>query len=103
MTAVFGKTKLIIAGRDRTKLVDGLSAQVAVVEEAMASVRPSTPVRGALCFVDTDLPLLGNPTFNGYPLLYVRGLAKQLNADGPLATHEVRRVAGELARLFPSA
>ena len=97
---LFGEPKLIIGGRDRTKLIDGLAAQVAVVE---ATVRPSTPVRGALCFVDTDLPLLGNPSFNGYPLLYVRGLAKRLNADGPLATDEVRRVAGELARLFPSA
>lgn len=99
---LFDKPKLTIGGRDRTKLVDGLSAQVAVVEEVMAAVRPGTPVHGALCFVDTDLPLLGTPSFNGYPLLHPRRLAKRLNAEGPLATHDVRSVAAQLASRFPS-
>jgi hypothetical protein len=100
---LFGQPKLTIAGRDKTKLIDGLAGQVATVEKAMAEVAPGTPLRGALCFVDAELPLLGNLSFNGYPLLYPKRLAKRINADGPLAADEVQRVAAELSRRLPCA
>jgi Nuclease-related domain len=100
---LFGKAKLTIAGRDKSKLVEGLAKQVALVEAAMPEVAPGVQVRGALCFVDADLPMLGKLSFNGYPLLYPRPLAKRINGDGPLAGKRVRGVAAELARRFPAA
>jgi hypothetical protein len=100
---LFGKAKLTIAGRDKTKLVEGLAKQVALIETVMAELAPGVPVRGALCFVDADLPLVGNLSFNGYPLLYPRRLAKRINADGPLAAERVGELAVAVAQRFPSA
>ena len=34
----------------------------------MPELAPGVPVRGALCFINADLPLLGKLSFNGYPL-----------------------------------
>ena len=48
---LFGAPKLKIAGRDETKLVDGLAKQVAVVEATLADLAPEVPVHGCLCFV----------------------------------------------------
>jgi hypothetical protein len=100
---LFGRAKLTIAGRDKTKLVDGLAKQVALVEAVMGKHSPSVPVRGALCFVDADLPLVGNLSFDGYPLLYPKRLAKRINADGPLTADRVAELAADLAQRFPSA
>jgi len=97
----FGRAKLTIAGRDQTKLIDGLAKQVARVEALLADIAPEVPVRGALCFVDAELPLLGTLTFNGYPFLYPRALAKRVNARGPVSPERVRAIAAQLAELFP--
>jgi hypothetical protein len=100
---LFGQPKLIIGSRDRSKLVDGLAKQVALVRTVVAALEPSVLVRGALCFVDGDLPLLGNLSFNGYPLLYPRQLAKRLNAGGPLSREATLVLAAQLGGRFPSA
>jgi hypothetical protein len=100
---LFGNAKLTIGGRDKTKLVEGLAKQVALVEAVMPEVAPGVPVRGAMCFVDADLPLVGNLSFNGYPLLYPKRLAKRINGDGPLSSKRVREVAAALAQRFPPA
>jgi Nuclease-related domain len=64
-TPLFGKPKLKIGGRDRTKLIDGLDKQVAHVKAALTDKSDDVPVHGCLCFVapegllaDTDLPIL---------------------------------------------
>lgn len=100
---LFGKAKLIIGGRDQTKLIDGLAKQVGLVEEAMAEVAPGVAVRGALCFVDSELPMLGKLSFNGYALLHSKALAKRINAGGPLSVEQVRALSPELAQRFPRA
>jgi len=100
---LFGKAKLIIGGRDQTKLIDGLARQVGLVEAVMAEVAADVPVRGALCFVDSELPILGKLSFNGYPLLHSKALAKRVNGGGPLSIEQVQTVAVELARRFPPA
>ena len=66
---LLGKPRLVINGRDQTKLIDGLDRQVVLVRTAMDQIAPETPTRGALCFVDTDLPLIQTLTLSGYPLL----------------------------------
>jgi hypothetical protein len=60
-------------------------------------------VRGALCFVDADLPLFRTLTLDRYPLLYPKALAKRISAGGPLTAVDVRAVASELAQRFTSA
>lgn len=81
---LFGEPKLFIKGRDQSKLMEGLARQVELVRATLANISPEVPIHGALCFVDTDLPMLGTLRFKDYPLLYPRRLAKLINANGPL-------------------
>ncbi len=48
--------KLLVGGRDRTKLVDGVLKQVDVVRSIVGT---DVPVTGVLCFIDADWPLIG--------------------------------------------
>ena len=49
---------LYVGGSERTKLVDGLHKQLDLVRSALAD-QPDVPVRGVLCFVQADWPLIG--------------------------------------------
>lgn len=100
---LFGDERLTIAGRDKTALVDGLATQASLVEAVVHETAPEVPVRGALCFVEADLPLIGTLRCKGYPLVYPRALAKGINAGGTLGDDLVRALAGELATRFPVA
>jgi hypothetical protein len=107
---LFGKPKLKIDGRDRTKLVDGLEKQVAHVKDALADIREDVPVHGCLCFVvpegflaDIGLPVLRTLKINGYPLYYPKRLAKRLNRSGPITVDQAQRLQAELGRRLPHA
>jgi nuclease-like protein len=107
---LFGAPKLKIAGRDQTKLIDGLAKQVAVVRAALEDAAPGVPVHGCLCFVapegflaDSGLPVLRTLKIKGYPLYYPRRLAKRLNRSGPLTPEQTRQIHAALAeRLTPA-
>jgi Nuclease-related domain len=101
---LFGAAKLMIRGRDRTKLIDGLDRQVHAVRRALtARGHPGVPVQGVLCFVSADLPLFGTLTIRGHCLLHRRALAKRLNKDGTLQSPAIDLLARALAAAFPSA
>jgi hypothetical protein len=100
---LFGAATLTIAGRDRTKLVAGLGAQVAIVAAALRGAPDDVPLRGALCFIDAGLPRLGTLTFDSYPLMYPKALAKRINAGGPLDAEAVGAVAARLAARFAAS
>ena len=54
--------RLFVGGRDKTKLVETMNWQLSVVRAAIAGTPHETvPVRGALCFVDTELPMFAKP------------------------------------------
>jgi hypothetical protein len=95
---LLGSPKLVIDGRDRTRLIGGLDAQVQCVRAAAGEVAPGVRVHGALCFVDSDLPLLRTLRIGGHQLLYPKALARRLNADGSLARPAIRLVAVALAQ-----
>lgn len=95
------RERLFIRGRDQTDLVLGLAKQVAVVRTQLAAAGRELPVRGALCFVGTELPVFGE-TIGDVPLVGRRGLAKLLKRSGPLAPDERARVARLLDRRFPA-
>ena len=107
---LFGTPKLTIAGRDRTKLVDGLLGQVAVVEAAVRSLGADVPVHGCLCFVtpeglfaDVGLPMLRTLRINGCQIFYPRKLARRLNRAGPLSAERALAIRAELSRCLPPA
>ena len=68
-----------------------------IVEEICPDVR----THGALCFVDTDLPVFRTLTVRGYPLCWAKAMAKRLNVDGPVDDVWGQRLVEELAAAFP--
>lgn len=101
--SLFQPAKLTVAGRDKSKLVDGLARQVDLVRTAAGEASAAVPVRGALCFVDAQLPMFGTLTFQDYPLLYVKALAKRINKPGMVPIEQIGAIAAELARRLPPA
>jgi hypothetical protein len=93
---------LYIGGRDKTKLLDGLQAQVDAVRAVLAAVNAMAPVRGVLCFVGTELPWFGE-SIAGVPLLGRRGLAKLMKQPGELASGDRDDLARYLDRCFVPA
>jgi Nuclease-related domain len=101
---LFEAVKLVVAGRDRTRLVDGLDRQVQVVRGVLTgSGHPEVPVQGVLCFTSANLPLLGTPKIRGHLLLYRRALAKRLSQSGPLRAPAIDALAYTLAAILPPA
>ena len=96
-----GKPKLVVNGRDRTKIVDGLDRQVAVVRDAINV--PAIPVHGVFCFTRADIPIVLKETIRGHALVYRKALAKRLNADGPLDPAAIDALARRLATALPAA
>ncbi len=100
----FGDAKLVIGGRDKTKLVDGLARQAEAVQSSIDSVAPQVPLHACFCFIDGNgIPLLRTLRIRGYPLFYPRKLAKRLKQPGELDSEQMWLVAEALAREFPAA
>jgi hypothetical protein len=107
----FGDARLMIAGRDRTKLIAGLERQLAVVRSAIEATGDSdVQVHGCLCFLapegflaDVGLPTLRTLRINGHPLYYGRRLCKQLNRQGPLSEARVRALQDSVASRLGAA
>jgi nuclease-like protein len=102
---LFGEAKLMIAGRDRTKLIHGLEDQVGVVRASLAGLAAEAPVHGCLCFLNPEgllaesgLPLLKTLTLNGYHLYTPRRLAKRLNKPGPVTPQRCDAIHAQIAQ-----
>lgn len=92
---------LRVGGRDKTKLVDGVRSQVERVGDALADT--NIKVKGALCFVEADWPLIGGAfTVNDVDVLWPNLLLKRLtdSADEPI---DVDSIHTRLATAFPAA
>lgn len=91
--------KVVVAGRDCTKLVDGVLKQVEVVRGVVGDV----PVTGALCFIEADWPLMGGSfSTRGVHVLWPKRLAKLLTETAPGGL-DVPGTAQLLARRLPPA
>ena len=106
----FGDEKLLIAGRDKTKLVEGLKRQVDAVRVALASLAGPPPVHGCFCFVNPDgqaggsgLPGFRTLEVDGLPLYYPRKLAKRLNLPGEIDDAQTQLLVDLLVQRFPPA
>jgi Nuclease-related domain len=100
---MFGPPRLMISGRNRTKLIDGLDRQVAAVLDALTLCGHGVPVQGALCFTTAELPLLGTLSMRKHLLVHCKALAKRLNAKGPLQPDAIEELARYLAGALPPA
>jgi hypothetical protein len=101
---LFGSAKLIVDGRNKTKLLDGLEHQIAAVKAALAKAGyAGTSVKGVLCFTKADLPLLGARRVRGHELMYRKALARKLNRSGPVSASAIEQMSRALAQVLPAA
>ncbi len=95
--------KMLVGTRDCTKLVEGVGKQVELVRAALGD-QPSIPIRGFLCFVEADWPLIGGSfSVRDISALWPKKLAGVIVEDGPLTDGEVARLGARLAAHFPVA
>lgn len=93
--------RLFVGSRDCTKLVDGVLKQVDVVRGILGV---DVPVRGVLCFVEADWPLLGGVfSTRGVQTLWPKRLYSQLQADGPLTVNAIADIHRQLAEVLRRA
>jgi hypothetical protein len=91
--------KLMVGSRDQPNVVAGVHKQVALVRSALeAAGLAELAVRGVLCFVEADWPLIGGSfVIDGVSVLWPKKLAGLLVADGPLDDNSVDRAHRALA------
>jgi hypothetical protein len=97
--------RLYVGGRDRTKLVEGVRRQVTLVAAALDDSEAAL-VRGVLCFVGAEWPLVFRRpvTVAGVTAVWPLGLPSLLQPKNPPAISvDVARVAQRLAEAFPPA
>jgi hypothetical protein len=98
--------KLMVGGRDCSKLIAGIQKQVDVVTAALtaAAVNDMPPVRGMLCFVDADWPLFGGAfTTADIEVLWPKKIAEHALAGQALTGDQVKTIHAALADHFPLA
>lgn len=91
---------LKVGGRKRDALVEGVLRQVGRVRGVLGE---NTPVRGALCFVDSDWPLLGGAfSVQDVRVLWPKRLVREIEAaaDQGINALESSRL---LASVYPPA
>ena len=91
--------------RNCTKLVDGVLHQVDLVTAALSAdpVLADAPVRGALCFVEADWPLVGGSfSTRRVEVLWPKRWPRAA-LPGVLGESEIEQVHKSLARAFPPA
>lgn len=96
---------LLVGSRNCTKLVAGVQKQVAVVESALeAAGLRLVPVRGMMCFVEADWPLIGGDfAIDGVSVLWPRKAASVITMPGGIDPTTRERAARALAQAFPPA
>lgn len=93
--------KLVVGRRDCTKVVDGVLKQLAVVRGVVGD---APAVRGVLCFIEADWPLIGGSfTTRGVDVLWPRKLYPKLRAEGPMSAEDVRSLYRLLGSALPPA
>lgn len=91
--------KLLVGNRDCTKLVDAMEKQIEVVRSSIPS---DVPVRGALCFVEADWPLIGGPfTVRDVLVSAPKRLYPRLREDGPITPAQIEELHRQLADKLP--
>jgi hypothetical protein len=99
------RERLIVNGRDRTCLFEGLRRQGEATTNALEDL-PGEPVSVSLmlCFVNGPFPQLGAPIVDGIPALLPRVAAMEIRKPGPLSADRIAEVTRHLGRrLHPAS
>ena len=92
--------KLMVGGRDRTKLVDGVLGQVERVRVVLGD--EAIEASGVLCFIEADWPLIGAFfSTRGVRVVSPRRLSRLLAESGGAV--DVARIRDRIAAAFPPA
>jgi Nuclease-related domain len=98
------RAQLRVGGRDRTKLVDAVLTQVDTVQSALSAIDLGhADVRGALQFIEGDLPLIGLQKIRGVAVGSPRKIAKLAKRSGPWSPTQIGNVAALLNAALPPA
>ncbi|XPP26826.1 MAG: nuclease-related domain-containing protein [Leucobacter sp.] len=97
----FGATVgLKVGGRKRDGLIDGMLRQI---EHVRATVGEAVPVRGVLCFIDADWPLIGGDfSVRGVRVLWPKRLKRDFEAARGAGVN-VLELGGLLASTYRAA
>lgn len=97
--------RLTVAGRDRTKLTDGVLNQVDHVRKALESSEfESVPVQGALCFVDSSWRRFSKPFYvRGVFVTWGKALYERITTPGELTPETRNAIHALLGKAFRPA
>lgn len=98
-------TTLHVAGRDRTRLVGGLTQQHAAVTTALANLgETAIPVHSVICFTNAEWPLFGGTgSIDGVWIGHVGKLITRIHNSRQIAEDLAARLLDRLARELPPA
>jgi hypothetical protein len=97
------RTQLMVAGRDKTKLVEAMDWQLDAVRAALSDSAEfaDIPITAALCFIDAEFPLFGTMDINDVRIRGLGGTAKLVLAAGALNAQARAQLARHLATRLP--
>jgi hypothetical protein len=96
--------RLYVGGRDSSRLVEGVLRQVDVVSSVLTGAGESCPVRGVLCFVESDWSLRMRPiSIDGVVAVWPKGLPTVLASTDACLSCDVAAVARILASALRAA
>lgn len=98
------RTQLMVAGRDKTKLIEAMDWQITAVRTALrdSAEFADVPITAALCFIDATFPPFGTININDVHVRGLGGMAKLISAAGPLEAPARTQLARHLAARLPA-
>lgn len=97
---------LLVGRRDCTTLVHSMNKQTERVRTALATSPEfvDVPVRGMLCFIEADWPLIGGSfTTDGVDVLWPNKATEKITAGGQYTPQTFALIHRHLANAFPTA
>jgi hypothetical protein len=95
------KETLFVAGRNQSKLVEGVKKQVSAVHNQISKSDFEIEVKGILTFVGGDFPIFFKPKEVEGVLINSRGLAETINTQKVLPGFDIDSVSDLLREKFP--
>jgi hypothetical protein len=97
--------RLIVGGRDETRLVNAMAWQVEIVSDACGDLLGDSVVKPALCFVEATVGFLDRRawTVRGVVICWRHVLPQFLGRSGPFETEQIDRIAGRITSQLPAA
>jgi len=102
VSKLFTDKQLLVAGRNKTKLTEGLHRQQAAVLRALSTETHNTTIHMVLCFVDGDLRLSSQREVNDVLVVSSNSVARLITKSSA-AKIDVERVAAMLDQALPPA